>query len=271
MQSTAKTTWRLRYIIALAALAIAGLLCMFVSTLPAPESFWNRALNSLAAALLIGGSWSCVYEFWLRHDFITMNDENTRRILDRLHLSDREEELGLSEAHIKSDNYDYSDLIGSARNLTILMNDGRTWVSVHNESLRKRLSDPGKRTRVFLLEPDSEMVAVMARKTGTSVDALQSKIRETVERLASLSGAGTTLEVRGHSLYNPYALFMGDEYAIMTPYFAAQARQSVPLFKFKNMAGDCLYKKLVFDMEALVLDSKMLLPAPPPAATGKVG
>ena len=218
-------------------------------------------MSSIAVAVLVGGLWTGAYELWLRQDFIRMNEENTGRILERIRVSDQEEQLGLVEALLDSEKYDYSDLILNSPSLTLLLNDGRTWVSLHNEKLQKRFADSTKTTKVFLLDPESEMVTVMARKTGTSPDALKAKLQETVDMLATASTQHTKLEVCGHSLFNPFALFLGDNYGVITLYFAARGRKAVPLFTFEERMGDCLFKRLRDDVGALRLDARDLKPS----------
>lgn len=269
-----RVRWKLTSRIVFAGFIILGLVLLLASQLLAsnkPNNFVSLVLNQLATALLVGGLWTGVYETFLRDDFIRINDENTGKLLsaaetilesgrqntqtllNKISVSEQEELLGLVEANSASNKYDYTDLITNSKALVLLLNDGRTWVSNHADQLRRRFADPEKTTKIFLLHPLSPMIPTHARKVGTTTQSLQLKIAETIEMLGTLRTANTSLEVYGHYLYNPYSLFIGDHYAVLTTYFASKGRRTVPMFRFEDQDGqpDCYYKQLKEDVEVL--------------------
>lgn len=261
MESVPRTRWNLTTKLIVAGLVIVGLGALLGSQF-VEQDFWSSLLSDAASAFLITGVVSTVYEQFLRRDFISITDNNTQKILDKINLSEQGEELGLVEAVKDSTSYDFGDIIVESETLEILVNDGRTWCSVNSEDLRNRFSDPEKSTKIYLLHPDSEMISVMSRKTGTSEGALQDKIQETLDMLDRLSDENTDLEVYGHHLYNPYSLFVGDSFACLTTYFASRGRRSVPLLKFTKMEGDGFYDQLKDDLEDLSLDAESLTEDP---------
>lgn len=143
-----------------------------------------------------------------------------------------------------------------AKDLTILINDGRTWVSTNSVHLRNRFAQPNLRTRIFLLHPESPMLEVLARKVGSTREHMQNKIHETVRMLTELKGEKTKLTILGHYLFNPHALFLGDQYAIMTPYFTARGRRTVPLLRFHDNSQTSFVRKLKDDVRDLENDAK---------------
>lgn len=175
--------------------------------------------------------------------------------------------IGLIEACADASTYDYGRIISESKKLVILLNDGRTWISVHRDRLRRRFADSAKETVVYLVHPDSPMVGVLARKAGRDVPALQGRIRETVEILNEIREPQTALEILGHHLFNPHSLVIGDDMAVLTPYFASRGGRTVPAFRFEDTGADCFLRDIVEDLERLRLDSASIAAIGSPAQT----
>lgn len=173
--------------------------------------------------------------------------------------------LGLVRILPDSDRLDYDRLIEQPRRLIVQLNDGRTWASVHHERLRRRLEDPAKDTTIFLVHPDSEIIPLLARKGSTDPEILRGKIKETLNILREVAGPGN-LEVLGHSLYNPHSLIMGDEDAVVIPYFTSRGSRSIPAFLYRATGGADYFSALESDLESLRVDSEPLLLKPPHSA-----
>lgn len=189
---------------------------------------------------------------------------NAGKLLTEVNIIRNEEPLGLVESIFNANKYDYSPLILESQTLQIVLNDGRGWISRHSGALKKRFEDSSKQTTFFLLHPQSTMIRVLAQKVGIregieelQVDELRRKIIDTVELLEQIRLPSTDLKIYGHFLYNPYSLFLGDEYAIVTPYFISRMRQYTPLFKFQDRLNqESYYKELKEDIEALKYDAE---------------
>ncbi|MGI0486420.1 hypothetical protein ACN4EK_13350 [Pantanalinema rosaneae CENA516] len=283
-EGSGDTVFRLKFFLAFAILTIVGLLLLIVGiTIESKNSFWSLALNQVSTALIVSGLFSGIYEFLLRLDFLSTNRKNTQRLLREVDqtklclievqnriikeivLSRDSSLLGLCEVHVNSNQYDYSNLIESAQTLSIVLNDGKGWVSRHSLALKTRFRDPGKKTTFFFLHPESEMLRVLARKVGVrekTLDenhkALKDKIGDTISELRQIKNSNTQLEIFGHHLYNPYSLYLTEKQAIITPYFFSRERRPIPmlLFDARTDGGECYYNELKGDVEDLKQDSE---------------
>jgi len=193
----------------------------------------------------------------LQHKFEEISQKNTDRLLNKLNLT-QQEIIGLEEVEAEANSYDYSELILNSKNLFLVLNDGRTWLSNRNSLFRKRFEDPEKTTTLFITHPESTMLSVLARREGEkTTERIQGKIEQTVRLLHRIKLQDTKLEIYGHFLYNPYSLFLGDNTAIITPYFFSRVKRTLPVLKFKD-SGDarCYYQEARRDLEDLRQDSK---------------
>ena len=168
-------------------------------------------------------------------------------------------QLGLAAAYEDASHFDYSQALCDSHQLTIVLNDGRTWLSVHRDRLRKRLQDPTRETTIYLIDPRSEMVCILARKGSIEPDVLRSRIYESIELLKELVSDKSQLEVLGHSLFNPYSLVLTEHCALIVPYFVSRGGRTVPLYVYEDTGGDCYYRELAKDTLGLRMDSKSLL------------
>ncbi|WIX31668.1 hypothetical protein QO259_12675 [Salinicola sp. JS01] len=243
-----------RTTIAILALVVIGLVLIVVS-LWLTEGFWSQLCSQLSTALLVGGIWTGVYEWFMRKDFINVNREQAKEILDRIKLAQGEESIGLYEVYDDSNDFNYSSLLLQSRQLTILLNDGRTWISTHSEDIKKRLRDREKSTTFLVLHPEAKMLEVMAIKVDSTPANLRAKIAESVKMLRNLSDSDSNVEILGHHLFNPQSMFIGDSIAVVTPYYAARGRRTVPLFRFGDSGDHSYYRKLMEDLHDLKNDA----------------
>ena len=164
--------------------------------------------------------------------------------------------LGLVHVHPDCTAVDYGPIISESHRLVVVVNDGRTWASVHRDRLRKRLADPQKDTVFFLIHPESQMVEILARKGSKDVGVIKSRIQETVQLLEEIKAEGTSLEILGHWLFNPYSLVLGDNTAIITPYFISRGGRTVPAFVYRDVGATSHFRELLKDVERLRMDAK---------------
>jgi hypothetical protein len=180
-------------------------------------------------------------------------------IIDRrLQVAEQASKIGLAECVHDSSVYDYTPILLESKNVTILLNDGRTWTSVHRDRLRRRFAGNGS-TTIYLIHPDSAVLPILARKGSIEPEVLRSRIQETLSLLADICGPTSRLEVLGHHLYNPHSLVLSEKRGLVTPYFASRGGRTVPIFAFEDVGQDCHYRQMVADMEALRMDSELLM------------
>lgn len=255
ISSIPRIRWRMGNLLIISILIILGLLFLIVS-LFITNDFWQSFCNQLATVLLVAGVWTGIYEMFLRLDFIRITDENSDRVISHLKLSDEFRKLGLDEARADSGGYDFTHLLLHSEELFVVLNTGRTWVSTHSDPLRRRFQDADKKTTVFLLHPDSSMLTVISRKEATPVEGVREKIAEAVQMLNQLKTDDTQLAIYGHHLYNPYSLFLGDAFAVITPYYVSIGRRTVPLFTYLGVETDSYYRNLREDVTTLLHDAQ---------------
>lgn len=171
------------------------------------------------------------------------------------------ENLGLTEIESDSSNYDYENIVVNSRRLVIVLNDGRTWASVHRDRLRRRFEDSSKQTTIFLCNPRSRMLHVLSRKGSVGVEDIQARVMQTVTLLDEIKKPTTSLEVLGHYLFNPYSLILGDDEAVIIPYFLSRGGRKSPLYKYSKSKDQNFFNDLEKDIEMLRKDAGNIISA----------
>lgn len=179
-------------------------------------------------------------------------------LADKLLLAFETGHLGLQSLVAESSGFDYGQIIQESRKLTIVLNDGRTWLSTQRERLRKRFADPSKETVVFLIHPRSAFVEVLARKGSKDARVIRERIMESVEMIEDISSGGGRVSVLGHFLFNPQSVVIGDGMAVVTPYYFGRGGRAVPAFVFKDAGEGSYVRLLTDDLELLLIDSEAL-------------
>lgn len=224
-------------------------------------------LREFATIAIIGGSLHVTYELFQKLEYVRATEDNTTavlrsiedtssEILQRLSLADEAVRMGLTAIHPDASNFAYGPMLDEATSVTIVLNDGRTWVSNNAPRLRKRFADPTKKTRFFFVHPSSPMQQVLARKYGSSEEGLIAKLNETLTMLADLSTPEAKIEVFVHNLFNPQSVFMGDSSVVITPYFHSRTRRTVPALRFQDTGEACFFRELRDDLQALTFDAE---------------
>lgn len=164
--------------------------------------------------------------------------------------------VGLSEVWVDSTTYDFGQVITSSRRLVIMLNEGRTWCSVHRDKLRARFADRSTETVVFVIHPESPMIDVLARKASRDSATIRRRIVDTVELLQEIRSPNTSLEILGHFVFNPHALILGDSRALISPYFTARGGRTVPVLCYEDTGASCFFKDIEKDVELLRIDAR---------------
>lgn len=248
--SDLRDKFRLGYFLWATIFIIAGCFLLYISTI-LTDKFWSSLFNQLSIALMISSVSSVIYEFSLRQDFVRIIDENTSEIIKEVGLIRQKSYLGLIELKDEAGRYDYSHLISESTNLVIILNKGSSWYSVNSEDLKKRFKDSSKITEIFFLHPDKnhEALSVLSRKENLPVESIKTDIENTIEKLKHIKRQDTKLTIYGHQLFNPYSLYFGDDYAVITPYL--HTRRPCLLFKFEAGTPTCFYEELKNDIDDL--------------------
>lgn len=231
------------------AMGIAGVVA-FAALLAVGDT--TLALGLLANTLLFGSF--VVLFVWRPTAEVVPQQTETENILPMARVN----ALGLLAVSPDSSRFDYREIIEDSRRLVVVLNDGRTWLSMHRERLRARFADNRKQTTIFLVHPRSEFINVLARKGSSDPAAQIAKIHESLQILREVVQEGTNIEVLGHFLYNTHSLVLGDEIAAVTPYYLSRGSRSVPVYVYGDDGGSCYFKELEGDVERLRMDSEAL-------------
>lgn len=210
----------------------------------------------VAVTFLIVGALLVFYDLLIRRELRYLTNDLSAR-LHSIESAKEYARIGLVDAVADCIDYDYGPLISDSRRLVIVLNDGRTWASVHRDRLRRRFADPQKQTTIFVCHPDSPMLSVLARKGSIDVKTLQARIHETVHLLEELHQHDNP-EILGHFLFNPYSLVMGETSAVITPYFLSRGGRTVPAFRFEDIGTRCFFRDIADDVERLRMDAQSL-------------
>lgn len=266
-----KPPYRMKTVVIGLVCAVAGLVALLVS-IEMNEKDHDLAkplLREFATIMIIGGTLHVTYELFQRLEYVRATedsaeailksvDSTAQAILERLSLADEASKMGLSNIHSDASNYDYTAMIDHATTLTIVLNDGRTWISHNAVKLRKRFLDPAKSTRLFFLHPESPMQQVLARKYGSSESSLVAKLNETLVMLADMSSPQSKIEVFAHKLFNPHSVFIADSFVVISPYFHSRTRRTVPALRFHDAGEGCFFREVREDIDALRFDADTL-------------
>ena len=157
-----------------------GLVCLVIATWMEEKthdssfrSFATSAFTHLAVALIAGGllvsTEKIVFFRELRHELMAL-----------LHLSRTMVTSGIADvAALGQRRYtDFSRLIQSSKELSIVVNYGGDWVSNWWGELRERFAREGTVTEWFSLDPESEAVALLAKKQKQDITVIQQKIAD---------------------------------------------------------------------------------------------
>uniref|UniRef100_UPI003BAB0DE2 hypothetical protein n=1 Tax=Stappia sp. TaxID=1870903 RepID=UPI003BAB0DE2 len=260
----ARKTYRLKYVIVFLFLTIVclALIVSIALFLPA-NSFGRDVAMAMVSSVTVASILGLVYEYFLREDIMKMNDASSDRVIEKICVENFSREIGLSGVFANANAFNYSNFLLHSKSITIVMNDGRTWVSNHESDIEDRLKRKGFKTRFVLINPDSPFLESLALKIGTTKKALAEKIRETTETLLSHCEEGSDLTIYYHKFPTTFSLYMCDERARLVTYPMARKADKVPLVVFKKGNEEAYYHSIERDVAALIKASEQVYPELP--------
>ena len=277
----------LRTVVISLACAVVGLTLIVTATILPEGSLGRVVLQEFATILMISGGVGVVLDLFTRRPLLAAIESRlgelldgirtqlvrvsaeTGRVADNNLLATRVGATGLSE--LITTNQSLNALVEhrlrTARSITIIMNDARTWVSWMQTPIRKRLQDSDLRTRIVVLDPASDMIHIQARKEGRSQEQIQEKIQATVETISTLAeelGAASRIEIWCHDLYNTHTVWLDPDVALVALYNLTPGLADTIGFAFSRTEGDVesVYDQLAGDVTALLASrhSRQLYP-----------
>lgn len=253
MRHTRRMRSRRTYALFVTLLLVGSVLLLLLSTEVVPKSHWSATwLIELARVLLIGGVIGLVDRIIVYRDYLWDNER-----LFKLHETTTD--TGLIEIGKDSSRYDFSAMIRDSKRLAIVANDGRTWISSRITDFQHRFCQDHFTTELFVLDPDSLGLKVVATKTGYSELEQQDKVRQAQNRLIDeyTQRKHGTLRIYHIPHFPTHSVFLADSEAVFTLYGASSGRRTVPFFRFEQIKHhDGIYWDITEDIEKLKSESR---------------
>jgi hypothetical protein len=142
--------------------------------------------------------------------------------------------------------------IHTARDILIVMNDGRGFLDAQRETIKARTADPEKRTRVVFLHPAADLLKLPAflRKVEKNHLAQVHDIARGFRAL-STAQAHSPIQMRGSHTIFPCTYVISENYAFQAPYLCTGGGV-LPIFEFASAAdGSPFYRTLLEDAETV--------------------
>lgn len=267
----------LRTIIVSLSCAVIGLGIIVGASFLGNGSLAREVLQEFATILMVSGGVGVILDLFTRHSIVRalefrlqmlltgiskelkrVSDE-TQRVADSNAVANRAEAVGLND--VITSNHVLNPLIESrlinASEITIIMNDGRTWISWMQQALRRRLTSSAAFTRFVFLDPASSMVEIQARKENRTPAQVIDKIDAALSSIASLAadvGAEARVEVWVHDLFNTHTIWLDTELAVVALYNLTPGLADTIAFAFADQPGntDSTYGAISADVKALL-------------------
>jgi len=228
-----------------------GLVLMLIATWCAE---WAQVwLQQLAAVLLIGGGLGIIDKTLLHRDHF----DNTRQLF-LIHESTVQ--LGLTNITRDANQFMYGVLVRKSPSLSMVLNDGRTWISSHITDIKSRFEKKGFITELFVPDPRGSFISLIARKTGYSDEEQVSKIEQAKTRLIEefkIAKCLGTLRIYHIPYFPTHSVFLGSDEALVSQYGVSSGRRAVPLFSYSRLSDShCLYDDVKDDVDKLRMESE---------------
>jgi hypothetical protein len=151
--------------------------------------------------------------------------------------------------------FNYRGLIEGARELTIVLNDGRSLIDSNREYIKHRLSTQGKVTRFCFVSPVSDYLGLLIAKNGKARATQCEEIHRSLNIITENAPPWADVKVFAHCRATPYAIVLTEDIAIVHPYYFFEAG-SLPMFIFGKDSE--LYESYRTDVHRLLSEADTL-------------
>jgi hypothetical protein len=152
--------------------------------------------------------------------------------------------------------------IDTAKDLLIVMNDGRGFLDAQAERILLRNIDSKKQTRVVFLHPDSDYIRLDAFLTKVDKD-LNAQVSDIGRGYRALYRAAeeSPIQIRGSREILPVTYVITENYAFMSSYLC-RGGGTLPIFRFAadSREPEAFYKRLRNDAEKVFAGATPLEP-----------
>lgn len=148
---------------------------------------------------------------------------------------------GLINILTNASEYHYHDVVVSANEFSVIINDGQRWVANHADALETRFNKDNSITEFYIVDPQSDFCIALQKKVFVEgQEKPAEKIAHTISFLNSTYGRSNKkghLKVYYLKNYPTQTLFYTEDRVIVTPYQTSSGRAVVPLYEYKYTAG----------------------------------
>lgn len=245
------TTQRIQKYIRLFVLLFISLISLvayaLIAKLPLEELIKTIAISVFATGLVM-----CVYEYI----YVSRGDKYFEEIIGKkIPIYLKMKERGIENISDSFELDTYQDKIINSKKLTVVMNDGKSFISANSAIFKKRLNIPGKETNLVLLDPRSEFINLLNRKNGKSdSEYYQRKLINIFDEIFQDYEVHEKhdFKIYIHSMFNTMSVIIFDDIAMISLYRLSPGKSIVPHFEFKNTGEGSEYSEVVSDVNKLL-------------------
>ena len=156
---------------------------------------------------------------------------------------------------------DYKKDFLKSKEVVLVMNDGKRFVSNNITLFKQRLNENNKTTRFIFMNPESsDSISVLTRKNGHSdvPSYYEDKIKTFSCELENYEKSPShTVDVLYQDYFTTMGILLTDSYAMISLYRISPGKDDVPNLIFKkNDNGDCEFNKIKADVQRIMSASK---------------
>ena len=144
-----------------------------------------------------------------------------------------------------------------SKEVTLVMNDGKLFITNNITLFKRRLKEKDKTTRFIFINPDSEdSISVLTRKNDHSDDPsyYKDKIKEFSQEIEKYEKDPThKVEVLYHNYFTTMGILLTDSYAMISLYRISPGKDTVPNLIFKkNDEEECEFCRIKDDIQRII-------------------
>lgn len=149
----------------------------------------------------------------------------------------------------------YQDKIVNSKIMTIVMNDGKSFIGHNSYIFKRRFKLANKETNFVLLDPESDFIDFLNKKNGKNDSHYyQRKLLEVIkEILFDFDVAEShSINVYVHKMFNTMSVLRFDDVAMISLYRLSPGKSIVPHIEFRNIGGESEFVEIVEDVKKLI-------------------
>lgn len=198
---------------------IIGLVCLLLAIILDnyfKGNFISSILQTLATTFIIASTIGYSIDISMKESLVNLFQSN-------ISICASSNKIGLCKVLHESE-YNYKNLLLESKELTMVLSNGKRWISNNFVFLEERFKDEKKDTKFIFLKPDSDAVRLVAQKTkkdGQSVEDkiknINEKIKDSIRELNQIKNKGN-LKIYYSKLNNTQRIFLTESQVVVVLY-----------------------------------------------------